>query len=353
MPRETKRAKKGSGNTLTYVSMGISVLALIMAVVAIAMPHTKVVTIYQNATVPTTTVQALAGYDITSNLPAPALTLSDAPIITTAGTPGNNLQDINAQLNASELYVINKAPDAYFELAGEMLLNGTLNNSVGIKTSSVPLFKVNGKPSVIYLGSTTCIYCAENKWSMALALSRFGNFTYLFHGYSALKDGDAPTLYWTPVRYNTLSTAFGSFYTSNYINFIAIEDSAPITGGFRLEDLGTLLGRANETNSLAYVDALKYIGEINTFGGTPYTIWGTYVAPGADAIAFGNSSKQITLMNMTHADMIRMLQEGKSQMALTEYAGADYYAAMICKSTNSAAAICGLPAIKKIEATLS
>lgn len=354
MARRKRTETKGSGKVLAYVSIGISVVALVVAAAAIMMPHTVYITntIIVNGTVNSTKV--LAGYNISSSLITPPLSLSDAPVITQVQPPGNTLTGINGQFNASQLAAINDAPDSYFETAGEMALNGTLNNSVGnVRASSVPLFVVNGKPSVMYVGSITCIWCAANRWSMALALSRFGNFTYLFTGYSAKGDGDAPTLYWAPAHYETTSVDFGSFYNSQYINFLPIEETAPITGGFSLQPLSAVQQVANQTGSLAYIDEVKYISEINTFQGTPYTIWGNYVVPGADADAFGNNSRSTSLLNMTHAELLAQIAHPTSQLAWTEYAGADYYIAMVCKSINNAAPVCGLKAIGAMESGLS
>ena len=33
----------------------------------------------------------------------------------------------------------------------------------------------NGKPEMLYIGAEFCPYCAASRWSMALALSRFGH----------------------------------------------------------------------------------------------------------------------------------------------------------------------------------
>jgi len=341
---------------MIYASLVISVVAVGLSCFAIAAPHTIYVTntIIEtvNATTVTTTIVPIKGYTINSSLITPALSLADAPVITQQQPVGNRLTDINAPLNASELGAINNAPDSYFETAGNMLINGTLTNTVGIKTTAVPLFVVNGKPSVIYLGSITCIWCAANRWSMALALSRFGNFTYLFKGYSAMQDGDAPTLYWAPTHYASTNVTFGSFYESDYVNFLPIEESAPVSGGFSLQPLSALQTYANKTDNLAYIDAMKYVVSINSFAGTPYSIWGDYVAPGSDARAFGNNSQSSDLLNMTHEELLQQIANPTSQLGWTEYAGADYYAAMICKSINNAAPVCGLKSIKAMESTL-
>jgi len=247
--------------------------------------------------------------------------------------------------------VINNASDAYFEEAGELYLNDSLANSVGTSAKTVPAFIVNGKPSVIYLGSITCIFCGENRWAMALALSRFGGFSTLFTGFSSKGDGDIPTLYWSPATYNQSSMDFGSFYTSNYINFIAFEDTDPITGGFDIQPLAQMQEFVNATGNLAYIDAFKYILQINNFGGTPYTIWGARQINGADAIDFGNSSSEAPLpfANWTHAQVFSLLKTPNSQFAWTEYAAADLYIAMVCGTINNTAPVCSLSAITQIE----
>ena len=294
-------------------------------------------------------------YDIQSPLPQPPMSLSGYPVVTANGAFGSRLTNINAQLNASELAVINGAPNSYFEIAGEMLLNGTLNNTVAASPTKVNQFIVNGKPSVIYLGSITCVWCGENRWAMALALGRFGSFSHLFKGYSSLGDGDVPTLYWRPDVYGNDSVNVGSFYNSSYINFLPMEDTAPITGGFYLEPLATTQGEINATGIPAYMSAFQYILQLNSFQGTPYTIWGNYVVGGADAIDFGNGAPQgsaLPITSMTHEQILAQLANPSSQFAWTEYAGADLYVALACSSINNAAPICTLPVIPKIEGHL-
>ena len=223
------------------------------------------------------------------------------------------------------------------------------------RSTKVSSFLLNGKPSVIYLGSITCIFCGENRWAMALALSRFGNFSNLFKGYSALGDSDVPTLYWSPAHYNSSTVDLGSFYNSKYINFIAIEDTAPISGGFSLQPLQTIQSEVNASGNLAYSDAYQYIMQLNNFQGTPYTIWGNYNIGGADAVDFGNqaptsTNPKLDLTYMTHNDILGQLAAPNDQFAWSEYAAADLYIAMTCASLNNTAPICSLPAIKGIEA---
>ncbi len=199
--------ERHAGNTLQYVTLVLVFVAIAMSAYSILSPHT--ITIYKNVTTSatTTTVHTAQFFKINSTLITPQISLSNAPVITQEQTFGARLTDINAPFNATELAGVNNAPNSYFQIAGNMLLNNTLSNRVGgLTPKQLPVFMLNGKPVVIYFGSTTCIYCAENRWAMMLALSRFGNFSELFKGYSAVQDGDIPTVYWAPAEYNATST---------------------------------------------------------------------------------------------------------------------------------------------------
>ncbi|MGC8729794.1 MAG: DUF929 family protein [Candidatus Micrarchaeia archaeon] len=302
------------------------------------------------------TLAPLPSYNISSSLITPNISLAGFPVITQNQPFGHRLTNINQPFNSSELSIINNAPDSYFEKAGEMLLNGTLKNPVGSMPLNGTLFIVNGKPTVIYFGSITCTYCSENKWSMALALSRFGNFSELFKGYSSFGDADLPTLYFAPSHYSESAEDLGNFYNSKYINFISIEDTNNITSGFNLNPLQLVQQRINATGNLAYKDAFSLLMASNDFSGTPFTLWGKYFVNGADAVAFGNSTptnRTIPLEYMTHADVLNQIAAGSSQFSMTEYAGADFYIALLCKSINNTAPACtGIPVISKLESAI-
>jgi thiol-disulfide isomerase/thioredoxin len=74
----------------------------------------------------------------------------------------------------------------------------------------------NGKPEMLYIGAEFCPYCAAMRWSMAVALSRFGTFTTPLHGiHSSSTDTDpnTPTL-----------TFYKSSYSSPYLTFTPVEN---------------------------------------------------------------------------------------------------------------------------------
>jgi uncharacterized membrane protein YobD (UPF0266 family) len=269
---------------------------------------------------------------------------------------GNTTAGIDQQFSSSELSTINSAPNSNFETAGEMLLNGSLYGMVfypNRTTAGAPVtpFMVNGKPSVIYVGAISCIYCGENRWAMALALSRFGKFGNLYIGYSSIGDGDVPTIYWSKLNYTTTAgVSYGNSYSSNYINFISAEFESPIKGGFQMAPLSYLVSRApNQT----YYSAMSLMNDTGRFQGTPFTLWGSVLAPGADAIVFGNTtptSNNLPLTHMTHTQVLNQIASFNDQFAYAEYAAADVYASYVCPSINNSAPICALPAIKALIA---
>ena len=289
---------------------------------------------------------------------------------------GSTLSGINNPLTQSQLAVINGAPNSYFEKAGEAMLNLSLPNE-GVSnniyyatnfqislnpTQQLPQFDYNGKPSAIYIGATSCLWCAESRWAMALALSRFGSFSGLYIGYSALHDADLPTLYWIEQDTNTSGSAdFGNEYSSNYINFFAAEYDSNITSGFEFPSISSPVSYfvARAPND-SYLKAMQFMNATQAFSGTPFTFWGTVMNRGAAAVVFGipqnesiaQSSGAIPLTYVTHSQMFSQLQSMNTTLAYEEYAAADVYIAEMCPSINNSAPVCSLPAIQTFEQKL-
>jgi hypothetical protein len=73
----------------------------------------------------------------------------------------------------------------------------------------------NGKPEILYIGGDYCPYCAVERWSLIVALSRFGQFSNLTYMLSSSADvnPNSPTF--------TFETAS---YSSNYVSFVGVEE---------------------------------------------------------------------------------------------------------------------------------
>jgi hypothetical protein len=80
---------------------------------------------------------------------------------------------------------------------------------------SGPSLTSSGKPEVLYVGGEYCPYCAVERWSIIMALSRFGQFSGLQYMQSSTTD----------VNQNTPTFTFaGATYSSQYITFVPVEE---------------------------------------------------------------------------------------------------------------------------------
>lgn len=341
---------------ISYAALAISVIALV-GVASLAVQFERL------SAGSVTTSTTLAPISVSGQLVIPPTTLADAPPILADQPFGQRLTNINVPLNSTQLAVINDEPNSYFETAAMMYLNGSLTTAVGQQIAPAPPFLVNGKPTVTYLGAISCVYCGENRWAMALALSRFGSFGSLFFGYSALLDQDVPTLYWAPAHYNSSSTVdWGNFYNGTYVNFVSIEYASPITQGFRMGSLPYFQQQARSLNNSIYEAAANLIVSENNYVGTPYTIWGNYAVLGANAQNFGAFSSStststsgtttLPISSMTHDQILASFAHPTDEFAWTEYAAADWYVALVCASLGAGSSsmmgippVCSLPSV--------
>ena len=115
----------------------------------------------------------------------------------------------------------------------------------GSSTVKLPLLTYGGKPTFVYIGAQGCPFCAGMRWSIAIALSRFGNFSNLFYDRSATSDANVPTftfdynanLFYDAVSKPSVSSGaapygdsnptpffVGAYYNSSYINFIPLDE---------------------------------------------------------------------------------------------------------------------------------
>ncbi len=337
-----KTKETGNLRLLVYVALVLSMLGNVIAISALL--HVENLNSELNLS------SGQLTYSVTGPLYIPPTSLADAPVITTSEPFGSRLTDINSAFSSEELAIIDRATNNYFEVAGEMLLNGTLKNIVSPSVTASYSLKVDGKYSVIYLGAISCIFCGENRWAMALALSRFGNFSQLFKGYSSLGDGDVPTIYWRPDEYAANSSVdIGNFYNSSLINFLSIEYASPITANFQMQTVTYISQYLEGAGSQAYYTAMEAITANNNFAGTPYTIWGKFSVSGADATVLGNATGSLSIENMTHDQVLNQLASPRDQFAWSDYAAADIYVALTCASLKSSLSVCALPAIVKIQ----
>ena len=92
---------------------------------------------------------------------------------------------------------------------------GDVQNPLTAVTPGVPILRDSaGKPIMLYVGAEYCPYCAAERWSMVVALNRFGSFSNLSIISSSSTDAypNIPTF-----------TFYKSSYSSPYITFQPVE----------------------------------------------------------------------------------------------------------------------------------
>ena len=200
-------------------------------------------------------------------------------------------------------------------------------------TSSPPVTKVtgplltsNGKPEMLYIGAEYCPYCAAMRWSMAVALSRFGTLSTPLHGiHSASNDAfpDTATL-----------TFYKTGYNSKYLTFTPVENLTV--------DHSLLQSPTAQQNQIwaRYEPDPQQRGYPFIDIGNRYVIKGPIYDPGV-------------LKGLTWSQIAADLQNPSSPVAQGVLGAANYITAAICKTTNNQpASVCAAPSIKAVAGGL-
>jgi Domain of unknown function (DUF929) len=187
-------------------------------------------------------------------------------------------------------------------------------------------FASGGRPEMLYIGAEYCPFCAAMRWSMAIALSRFGSFTTPlrgFHSSSTDTDPNTPTL-----------TFYKAGYTSKFLTFIPVENEN--------------INRAPLQATTPAQQALWQKYDSSSSGlGYPF-------------IDFGNKAVIKTplfdpglLAGKTWAQVAAALHDPSSPIAKAADGAANYVTAAICKMTNNTpSTVCGSAAIKALESSV-
>jgi Domain of unknown function (DUF929) len=162
-----------------------------------------------------------------------------------------------------------------------------------------------GKPQMLYIGAEFCPYCAAMRWSMAVALSRFGTLSPLHGIYSSSSDTDPHTA--------TL-TFYKSTYSSSYLTFTPVENETVTHAA--------LQNTTKQQQALwAHYEPSGQLGYPFIDFGNKYTITGPIFDP---AVLKGLTWQQIA------AD----LHNPSSPVAQNVLGAANFVTAAICKLTN-------------------
>jgi len=198
--------------------------------------------------------------------------------------------------------------------------------SLQVPQGATVLKDSDGKPIVLYIGADYCPFCAAERWSMVVALSRFGTFKDLHLMKSGVSDGNISTF-----------TFHGSSYTSQYLTFQAVETAD--RNGNPLET-----PTADQQAIFAKYDAPPYT---NTAGGIPFfSIANQYIQTNA-----GYQSSVIS--DLTWQQIGDKLSDPNDPVTKAIVGEANYLTAAICQTTGQQPeSVCKSATIQQIAAKL-
>jgi Domain of unknown function (DUF929) len=199
--------------------------------------------------------------------------------------------------------------------------------------TSTPLSAVSGttltnagKPEMLYIGAEFCPYCAAMRWSMAIALSRFGEFTTPLQGiHSSSTDTDPNTA--------TL-TFYKTGYASKYLKFTPVEN---------LTVSHALLQSPTSAQNALWA---KYEPDPNTRG-YPFIDFGNKL------ILKGPIYNPAVLAGKSWSQIAAVLHDPSSPITQNVVGAANYVTGAICKMTNNQPSdVCSSPAVTAVQGNL-
>jgi hypothetical protein len=177
-------------------------------------------------------------------------------------------------------------------------------------------------PEVFYLGAEYCPYCAAQRWSTIIALSRFGTWTHLGNMTSAAHDQypNTPTFTFVKATYKSQFIVFKS--VEEYTNFV---DSA--TNYYKQLQKPT----AAELALVKKYDVPKYIPGLSASDGNPIP----FLTLDNKFLVSGASFAPDTLTNLTRANIALGLSDPSSPVTDGIIASANFQTAAICSLTHN------------------
>ena len=199
-----------------------------------------------------------------------------------------------------------------------------------------------GKPEVLYMGAEYCPFCAAERWSMIVALSRFGTFSGLATTHSASKNGHGQA----EVYPNTSTWTFANAkYTSNYLTFTPVEMQTnipdPSTGGY-----------TNLQTPTSEQQALMNKWDVPPYVPTGYQGSIPFIDFGNKYMISGASYDPSVLQGKTWAQVAAALKDPTSPIAKSIDGTANYITAAICKLTGNQPATACTTAVQAIEPSI-
>jgi len=197
-----------------------------------------------------------------------------------------------------------------------------------------------GKPEMLYMGAEYCPYCAAERWSMIVALNRFGTFSGLATVHSGIKDGageaepDPSTPTWTFVN---------ATYTSKYLTFTSVEMQTNIPDASNGSYTTLQTPTAAQNALITKLDAAPYTTEA---GAIPFIDFGN------KDLIIGASYNPGVLSGLSWSTVATDLHNPSSPVAQAVDGTANYITAAICKMTGNQPASACTSVVQSLESKI-
>lgn len=202
-------------------------------------------------------------------------------------------------------------------------------------SATPPLVGPTGRPEFFYAGAEFCPYCAAERWSVVVALSRFGAFSKLNQTTSSSSDvyPSTPTF-----------TFYQSAYTSQYIDFVSLESTTNQSDG-NGGHIALQTPTADQQQLITKYDGPPYLSSAQSI---------PFIDVGNQMLLQGANYSPQVLTGLSWNDIANDLSNESSSVTQGIVGSANYLTAAICLSTNQKpASVCTAAPIPAIEQTLN
>lgn len=250
-------------------------------------------------------------------------------------SPHQALRPASAQL-IDELSTV---PASVFNAVGAGIPS-SFAGTAPIVISGQPPLTLDGKtPSMLYYGAEYCPFCAAERWSIAVALARFGTWTGLQTTASGLMDGDYSTLTFSKAQLK-----------SPYVHFVSIEACTnivdPNVGG--CDGYTHLQDPTQEEQAVLNKYASSEFVPGNTQG-----INFPYIDVDNKVLYSGSTYQPAILTGLTQAEIAGSLTDPTNPLTRSIIGTANYLTASVCAGTGgSPAAVCSSAGVKAAASAL-
>ena len=254
----------------------------------------------------------------TGSTASPGATISGAP-------NGSNLTSV--------LSTMTSVPTSATDAIGT---GGSAVTKPQVISPAGPTLTSGGKPEMLYIGAEYCPYCAAERWSMIVALSRFGTFTGIQTMRSSSSDVYSNTPTWTFAH---------ATYTSKYVTFSPVEmyTNIPVAGGgYTTLDTPTSAQMA----LFKQYDAPPYVPAATDDESYPFVDFGNKY------VIIGSSYSPQVLDGLSWSTIASDMSNSSSPVAQGIGGTANYMTAALCKLTNNTPASACTSTVQGLESSI-